>query len=156
MNNRHYREPSRLVKETLNLRKKIITLNSDVKKTQEEIKKHIYKMILLKKHNPNFFDKFSKNNHKQIPNHIDKTKNLKNIEVKTKDNYYNKIDFKNNQIQKEIKKSVPEPEKNETFWFTDAEETWIPLTEEEKKQKEKSIQHQDKNISFYELIHKKG
>lgn len=149
MDNKDLNKSSRLVKETLDLRRKIISLNSDVKKTQEEIRKHIYKMLILKKNDPHFFDKF-----KRKDEHVetDISNNKSNVDSKLfeKEN----IPKITNDLQN-FQNGIYGKELNTESWFTNEEETWIPEMVESKKEKPIENRTVEEKFSFYELVHKK-
>lgn len=184
--NKNFQQQSKLVIDTLNLRKKIISLNEDVKKTQEEIKKHIYKMINLKKDksNNNTLNVLFKNKNTVLNNSKNNSKinltyfkdfvkkreeeQLTEKEKNKKVNENKPIENQNFNSSKEVtrqknfenliftKNTISQPKTDDSFLFTDEEETWIPglNSNNGNNQEENHINKQE--IPFYDWLHKKG
>lgn len=182
--NKNFQQQSKLVIDTLNLRKKIISLNEDVKKIQEEIKKHIYKMINLKKDesnndalnilSKNIVLNDSKNNSKINLTYFKDFLEKKEQEQLTKDEKNKKInenkpiENQNFNPSKEVNKqtnfenliftknTISHPNANDSFLFTDEEETWIPGLNSNNRN-DQEVNHINKQeMPFYDWLHKKG
>lgn len=164
--NNNFQQQRKILVDTINLRNKIISLNEDVKKTQEEIKDKIYKMLNFKKNsiklNLNYLKEFAKKREEAKQIEIAKEKKLKTEDNNIKKSYQ-KISSINLATNKEkifenllfLKNSISESKLDEFYFFTDEEETWIPGLKEKNKEQPLN-ESNNKDVHFYDWIHKKG
>lgn len=164
--NNNFQQQRKILVDTINLRNKIISLNEDVKKTQEEIKDKIYKMLNFKKNsiklNLNYLKEFAKKREESKQIEIAKEKKLKTEDNNIKKSYQ-KISSINLATNKEkifenllfLKNSISESKLDEFYFFTDEEETWIPGLKEKNKEQPLN-ESNNKDVHFYDWIHKKG